>query len=736
MAKFSHIRNTFLQGEVSPKILGRTDIDQYAQMCEQLRNAVVYPQGGAGRRVGTEFIADISASSTTEVKLIPFNTSLGDFIIIIAPNSLSAVEVGQPPLTTHTLYDFTNKYDYENTLNGIYATDWSYSIELSTKQLQYSQFGDVLFITSPFQAPLIIFAQDELDGPLFYAKFGNQTFEKSGTLLTNLTNQAHRAMAWLDENTTALTLDSTNTAIGATSLTASAPFFTSDMVSATGEMNTMFRIRSGASVGVVYLQAVTNSTTATGTILVTLPTAAATANWSESAWSYRQGFPRTVQFHQQRLFWGGTKLSPDTVWASQIGDFNETSKPDPTSTFSASDALRLTFATNDLATINFMSSGRNSMEIGTNKREVNLQNATQELAAAELVFTASYESSDGSAYIQPVRVNNTLLFLDRFSQRVKEYSYDFREDSFKTSDLNYFADEFFKNTPYGEVARPKEMCYQSVEHSIIWFNCTDSLVGLTRNREYSVFAWHRHYLGGVLTGSSAPKINSLCNITVNGIDEVYMAVKRTIDGNTVIYLERMGYEFDASSLDAQNTTNTSFIQKYPIYMDCACIRDVTGTPTTTWSFPELEGAVVSIIADGNYIGEMTVGAAGALVTASAYEFLMVGFNYETRIVPIALQNNALFGSGLGQIKRIDEVTMLFNRTVGAKFGILSNDDTLQLINFRPSSTPGSSPTPLFTGEKIFKLTAAYEKRQNLMIVQDVPLPFQLTAIIAKGQLYD
>src|SRR6187551_908483 len=38
---------------MSPKFLGRSETQQYNQGCEELRNMLIYPQGGAGRRPGT-----------------------------------------------------------------------------------------------------------------------------------------------------------------------------------------------------------------------------------------------------------------------------------------------------------------------------------------------------------------------------------------------------------------------------------------------------------------------------------------------------------------------------------------------------------------------------------------------------------------------------------------------------------------------------------------------------------
>ena len=58
MAKTRFIQSSFVSGELSPLLKGRTDINQYYQAVETADNVVIVPQGGMKRRPGTEFIAE------------------------------------------------------------------------------------------------------------------------------------------------------------------------------------------------------------------------------------------------------------------------------------------------------------------------------------------------------------------------------------------------------------------------------------------------------------------------------------------------------------------------------------------------------------------------------------------------------------------------------------------------------------------------------------------------------
>jgi hypothetical protein len=56
MAKSHILQNSFVSGELSPIVKGRTDLDQYYQGMETAENVVTIPQGGVKRRPGFEHI--------------------------------------------------------------------------------------------------------------------------------------------------------------------------------------------------------------------------------------------------------------------------------------------------------------------------------------------------------------------------------------------------------------------------------------------------------------------------------------------------------------------------------------------------------------------------------------------------------------------------------------------------------------------------------------------------------
>jgi len=72
--KTSSIINSFVAGELSPRLAGRTDVLQYFQSAAEIRNMLVEFYGGAKKAPGTRFIAEVKTSSlATRIKRFVFS---------------------------------------------------------------------------------------------------------------------------------------------------------------------------------------------------------------------------------------------------------------------------------------------------------------------------------------------------------------------------------------------------------------------------------------------------------------------------------------------------------------------------------------------------------------------------------------------------------------------------------------------------------------------------------------
>jgi hypothetical protein len=196
-----------------------------------------------------------------------------------------------------------------------------------------------------------------------------------------------------------------------------------------------------------------------------------------------------------------------------------------------------------------------------------------------------------------------------------------------------------------------------------------------------------------------------------------------------VYLEKIGKQFELDTLFNSSTD----IKDKMVYSDSAKLVRL-GCPGTAFAgFDHLEGEAVDVVADGVYVGQKVVSSGTITLDEDATE-IIAGLNYRSKVEPLNVEAGSIIGSGQGTIKRIDEATIRFNRTIGGKFG--PSTDNLTEIIFRPPTITLDVPIPLFNEDKTLKFDSSYARKTKIVVVQDLPLPMEVTAIVSRGQTYD
>ncbi|MBK3051938.1 hypothetical protein FKK29_30330, partial [Klebsiella pneumoniae] len=126
------------------------------------------------------------------------------------------------------------------------------------------------------------------------------------------------------------------------------------------------------------------------------------------------------------------------------------------------------------------------------------------------------------------------------------------------------------------------LAYQQEPNRILWVLLEEGkLLGLTYDAEQNITGWHEHETGGTVESIKViPDIDG-------GRDELWMVVRRTINGATVRYLEYMLPEYDSAFIT----------QEWARVLDC--MATYNGDATTVISGLEfLEGQTVAVVTDG------------------------------------------------------------------------------------------------------------------------------------------
>jgi len=247
-----------------------------------------------------------------------------------------------------------------------------------------------------------------------------------------------------------------------------------------------------------------------------------TSYWRESAWSDKRGWPRTVAAHEQRLVFGGNEHRPQTVWASAVDDYEDFEPGEEDS-----DSWSHTIVSGQQNDIQWLVSHK-SLIVGTSGDEWVISATKEEAIITPTNVRARRHSGNGSDFIKARLLDDSLLFVQQGGKVVREMSYAFEADGYVTTDLTLLAEHI---TGDGII----DMAWQAQPESILW--CVTrggDLIALTYEKSQNVVGWHRH-----TTGTASDGFESVAVKSVEGeSDQVWVVVRRTIDGTVRRYVER------------------------------------------------------------------------------------------------------------------------------------------------------------------------------------------------------
>ena len=247
-----------------------------------------------------------------------------------------------------------------------------------------------------------------------------------------------------------------------------------------------------------------------------------TNDWSFGAFGVRNGYPCTVEFHQGRLWFGGTPGQPQTLWASRVDDFSAFTPGIPSDS-----PMILTMAASQQNRISWIASLRGLM-IGTSEGEWRLSASNSEgLNASNAGFER--HSGVGSASLDALTVENSLLFVQQGGMKVRELFYSLEADGYQTRDVSLLSDHLL-------AAGIVDWTVQRSTAFHVWCVLGDgSAVCMTLNREQNVAAWHAHRLehGRILS------VASLRGSHGTPDEEVWFAVARGEGERACITVERL-----------------------------------------------------------------------------------------------------------------------------------------------------------------------------------------------------
>lgn len=719
------VQSNFTAGEITPKLYGRSDIDRYHNAAKVLENVIIKVQGGVERRPGQRYLAKAKHENKFAA-LIPyvFNRQqaymleVGDAYLRIFLSDGSQVMDGALPYEIQTDYAEADlsAIDYVQNADTMFLFHESYP----TRRLR--RFGltnwvleDIPWVVEPFDeigfwpgaaatlsdatvgtgrtltaATATFLAADVGREVRYSGGVATITAITSATVATvdvgtPFPNVALSAGDWLLADSPLTTL--TPTYPGASASTDLPPVGASVTLtlSAAGWRTADVGKWVDLNSGLVQITAVTSATIATATVyqqlsaLVAVPALA----WllKSSVWGGHNGYPRTGTFFEQRLWLGGSNGYPQTVWGSRIGEYLnfELGTDDD-------DAVSFTLASDQQNQILHLTQIKRLVAL-TNGGEFTLQGSLDKSITPTNVQIQN-QSAYGSSAIQPERIGNELMFVQRAGRKIRAFAAgQIDTDTYSAPELTVLADHMTQGGIQGSA-------YQGEPDSLLHCVRVDGqLASCTVDRDQEVVGWARQITAGTYI--------SVATLPTDGGDELWAIVERTIGGVRHRYVER----FDAT-----------------LMTDCAITATSEAGDTTWLGLDHLEGATVTVKADGVKLVDRVV-SGGQITIERPARAIEIGLAYTPRIVMLRPEAMGATGTIQSSNVRVSQVVVRFLESCGCFVNgqpVFARKTGLGVLD---------QPPPTMTGDERIETLGWDIGDFALEITQPDPYPFHVQSVI-------
>lgn len=449
-------------------------------------------------------------------------------------------------------------------------------------------------------------------------------------------------------------------------------------------------------------------------------TSVSTKNWVLSDWRPRNisvgsytglGYPDKICIFKNRAVHARTSSDGIKMYFSKPDDY-ENFNVVVYGTQTEDSAIILYIESNKVNKLSYMFPTEQGLIIGTESNELLITEQTTSKPFSYDNYVIKQLRGYGAKAIPAIQVNDSIVYVQAYGRKIRDFQYNFNLDSFDGSvDLTRFAENI---TESGII----QIAYQKEPDSTIWALRADGvLLSCQYIKAEQIIAWNKHQIAGTFEGGNAivESISVIPNPTLSQ-DDLWLIVKRTVNGETVRTVEYMSKEFHyITSKDLADA----------VYMDSAVTYEGSAITTIT-GLEHLEGEDVSVLADGILVKNKVV-TDGEITLPQAASKVHVGLGYESYVQTLRLEANLGRGTLQTKVKNINKLWMRLYNTNSLKAG--ATKETTLPLDFRFNTNTINAPVPLFTGDKDIVFNGGSNTDGYIWVLQNLPLPFYLLALM-------
>lgn len=404
---------------------------------------------------------------------------------------------------------------------------------------------------------------------------------------------------------------------------------------------------------------------------------------AEAVWSATRGWPRSATFFQQRLWFGGSKSRPNTLWGSKLAGFFDFDL----GTGLDAEAIELTIDDDQVNAIENVFGGR-TLQVFSQSAEYFVPIVTDQTLTPKNI-KLERATRHGSARIKPVNSDGATIFVEQSGRVVREYVFLDVEQSYISDDISYLSEHLIQSPV--RMALQKSQGKLPGEYTYIC-NSDGTIAVLNRRRSQSFIAWSLWETDG--------EYEDVCVVG----NDVYALVKRTVNASTVRFIEKFDFDY---------------------YTDAGTIftQDPAGVDWPDLGY--LQGKDVYVRSQNGYaLLEQTVSSGGSITTERAEESIEVGLPWTPVIRSLPPVDER--GLIIGERRRLARAK--FNLKNSNNFYVRSQrgeEYKVTLVSF--GDVIFNQTINAFTGWKQINLRG-FDRQPYLEVFQKSPVDFELLSM--------
>lgn len=362
-----------------------------------------------------------------------------------------------------------------------------------------------------------------------------------------------------------------------------------------------------------------------------------TEDWQEGEFSDHRGWPSAVVFHDGRLIWQRN----DKFRASESDNyeaFNLQTEGD-------SGSIQRDVATSSAVhQCNWLLS-LSRLCIGTDGAEVVGRSDAFDTPITPTNIAFKNASTVGSGPYTPEKVDKQGFFISRSGVKVYKLVYNFEQQDYDSDDVTELHEDLGEDHDGF-----REIAAQRHPQPWLWCPMGDGQVAILLHSP-------KHQLSGWVRVVTDGEIESVYVLPALNEDRVYLWVKRTINGSTVRYHEKLCLTTEARGEATTKLADAGVFSAGPVSsVTAAHLANETGLVAwgTKDGIPQFIG---TLSADG-LSGSLSANGSGVIALGATYTNVFVGLPYAGRYKSAKLAYAAEGGTAVMQSKIISQVGLL------------------------------------------------------------------------------